>query len=120
MLVVGGSVLPWGRSGERDRSGFDLARLARRLDVLDGAVAGAARAWVLAPLVLAGVLVATGAGLRWLAVLLAGVLAATGSFLVLAVHRSPLTPRWGLSVTLAGVVAVVLGAVVGSVRSAGR
>lgn len=111
VAVVAGSALPWGRSGRADRSGFELVRLARRLDVLDGAVAGVARLWLLAPLVLAVVLAATVlAPTRRRAVgaiALGTVLAGAGLLLVVVVHRSPLVPRFGLHVTTAGAVTVL-------------
>lgn len=111
-LVVGGAALPWGGSGRNDRSGYELARLARRLDVLDGVPAGAARLWGLAPFVLALAVVAAGARRSGVAVALALALAAGGGALVLAVHRSPLLPRWGLHVTTVGAALVVLSALV--------
>ena len=109
LAVVVGSALPWGGSGRVDRSGFDLARLARRLDVLDGLAAGAARLWVLAPFAVAVVVVATGARRAGLAVALGTVLAIGGAALVVAVHRSPLLPRFGLHVTAAGAAIVAVG-----------
>jgi hypothetical protein len=110
-LVVAGSALPWGGSGRVDRSGFELAGLADRLDLVSGVAAGLARAWVLAPLVLAAVVVATAARRPAVAAGLATALAAAGTALATTVLGSPLAPRPGLAVTLLGAVVVVAGAI---------
>lgn len=120
MLVVLGSVLPWGRSGRVDRSGFDLVRLARRFDVLDGAAAGVARLWLVAPVALAVVVVATGARRAGVAVALGTALAVGGLILVVAVHRSPLAPRPGLHVTTAGAAVVLASALWSTARRLAR
>lgn len=107
--MVAGSAIPWGGSGRVDRSGFELAALAGRLDLLDGPLATVARVWVLAPLVLALAVVLRPARTA-LATVLATALAAAGGTLALVVLRSPLDPRPGLAVTLAGTALVALGA----------
>jgi hypothetical protein len=108
-LVVGGAALPWAASGRVDRSGFALAGLSGRLDLLSGPAADLARAWVLAPLVLALVVVAAAARRPVVAAVLASILAVAGTTLAVAVLRSPLTPRPGLAVTLTGAAVVVAG-----------
>jgi len=102
LIVLIGAALPWGRSGTADRSSFELVRLARRLDVLDGGAATAAKLWLAMPLVVAAVAVAGAAGHRRLALTLGTATAAAGVGLAAATYRSPLLPRFGLPVTMAG------------------
>jgi hypothetical protein len=109
LIVLTGAFLPWGRSGSIDRSSFELVRLARRLDVLDGAAATGARLWLAAPLLVAAVVVAALAGRGTLAVGLGTLVAAAGVGLAIAVHQSPLVPRPGLHVTMGGAAVTAAG-----------
>lgn len=108
--------LPWGRSGQRWRSSYEVVDVAGRAAVLPSGVAGLAPLWYLVP-ALAGALVLA-AGLRrprlaGAAATTLGGLVGTGSFLV---GRSPLDTAavvpaamlLGVATTLCG--AVVLGA----------
>lgn len=101
--------LPWGASGRAERSSYALVGIADRLGVLDGAVAGLARAWYLAPVVAAGVWTAAASGRHVLARSLAGMLAAGGVVLAVAVRRSPLLSRPGPCVTIAAAAVVGVG-----------
>jgi hypothetical protein len=112
LIVLIGAALPWGRSGQADRSSFELVRLARRLDVLDGGAATAAKLWLAMPLVVAVVVVAAGTGRRGLAVVVGTVLAVFAVGLVAATYRSPLLPRYGLPVTMAGAGALAIAGMV--------
>jgi hypothetical protein len=57
------AVLPWVRSGERDRNSFELLRSADRLDLLDGVVQRAAQiTWLLLPVAVGIVIVALAIG----------------------------------------------------------
>jgi hypothetical protein len=109
-LVVAGSALPWGGTGRVDRSGFELAGVAGRLDLVSGAAAALAGAWALAPLVLAVVVVAAVARRPAVAAGLAIALAAAGTALATLVLRSPLAARPGVAVTIVGAGVVVIGA----------
>lgn len=102
LIVLLGTALPWARSGEVDRSGFDLARLARRLDVLDGPAAAAVAALLLLPVASAAVAVAGARGQRRIAASLGTVFTVLAVVLAVAVLRSPLQPRIGLHVTMVG------------------
>ena len=102
LIVVGGGLLPWGGSGRVDRSSFEIVRVASRNDLLPDGLAGPAKVWLLAPVALAVVLVGAGYRRRRLVVGLGTVLAAVGVVLVVSVWRSPMQPRFGLSVSLAG------------------
>lgn len=102
VLVLAGAALPWGGSGEVDRSSFELVRFARRLDVLDGVAATLAIAWLSLPLVAALVLVAGWSGRRRWALAAASVVGLAGLGLAWAVHRSPLLDRVGTRVTMVG------------------
>jgi hypothetical protein len=108
LIVLVGAILPWGRSGEVDRSSFELVRLARRLDVLDGGAAAVARVWLVAPLVVAVVVAAGVTGRRALAVVTGTALVVVAVALVAATYRSPLLPRYGLHVTMVGAGALVI------------
>jgi hypothetical protein len=102
LVVVGGGLLPWGGSGRVDRSSYEIVRIAGRNDLLPDAVAGPAKIWLLAPLLLAVVLVAAAYRRRGLVVGVGTALAVLGVALVVAVWRSPMQPRIGLAATLAG------------------
>jgi hypothetical protein len=117
LIVLIGAALPWGRSGEEDRSSFELIQVARRLDVLEGPAATIAWTWLVLPLLVAGIAVAGTHGRRRLALGVGTGVAVAAVLLVVAVHRSPLLPRYGLHVTLAGVVVLAVagvGAITGS------
>lgn len=109
LIVLIGAVLPWGRSGQTDRSSFELVRLARRLDVLDGALASVARLWLATPLLVAVVVVTAWAGRRAVALTLGTIVAAAGVGLAIAVQQSPLVPRPGLHVTIGGAAVTAVG-----------
>lgn len=110
LCVAAAGFLPWGASGRRERSSYELIGVLDRLEVLDGAAAAGARAWYLAPLVAGATLLAAGLGRVALTRVLAAAVAAGGAALALATKRSPLLDRAGTSVTLvaAGVVGVGL------------
>ena len=95
-----GTLLPWLRSGERDRSSYQLAGVVSRL--LDGPTATVARVWLVFPLVasatIGALLLRSGRG-----PLLAGAaVAAVGALFALLVSRAPLPGLVGLWVTVAG------------------
>lgn len=102
LIVLLGAALPWGRSGRVDRSSFELVRLARRLDVLEGATATLAKLWLTAPMAVAAVTVAALSGRRRLAFTLGTVVVVAAVALAIVVHRSPVLPRYGLYVTMGG------------------
>ena len=108
LIVLVGATLPWGRSGEVDRSSFELVRLARRLDVLEGGAAAVARVWLAAPLVVAIVVAAGMTGRRGVAVAAGTALVGVAVALVAVTYRSPLLPRYGLHVTMVGAGALVI------------
>lgn len=110
LFVAAAGFLPWGASGRRSRTSYELVAVLDRLEVLDGAGAAAAKAWYLAPLLAGATLLAAAARRPALARSLAGVVAAGGATLAVLTRRSPLLDRPGTSVTLlaAGVVGVGL------------
>jgi hypothetical protein len=116
LLVTVGGALPWAGSGRRDRSSYELVQFADRNDLLPGAVAGAARVWLLAPLALGVVLAALAFGRGRVALGVGVVLAAAVVLLAVAVLQSPLEPRYGIAVSLLGAVLVAAAAI----RQAGR
>jgi hypothetical protein len=110
LVVVMAAFLPWGRSGEADRSSFELVQAADRLGVLTGRTRHLAVAWYLLPALVA---------LLWIAATLrrpvavaalglaAGGLAVAGAAVVLA---SPLKIGPGVPIAGAAGVAAVAGA----------
>jgi hypothetical protein len=99
-ICVVGTLLPWLRSGERERSSYQLAGVASRL--LDGPTATVARAWLVFPLVASatiGALLVRGGRSSLLA---AAVVAAVGAVFALLVARAPLPALAGLWVTVVG------------------
>ena len=108
LFVAFAGFLPWGASGRRSRSSYELIAVLDRLEVLDGAGAVAAKAWYLAPLLAGATVLAAAFDRRALAHGLAALVAAGGATLAVLTRRSPLLDRFGTSVTLvaAGVVGV--------------
>lgn len=113
---------PWGSSGDRARSSYEIVDVAERAGVLPGSWAAVASAWYLVPVACGLVLIAIALGTVRLAAFGGGTL---GAFVVaggVLVVRSPL----GLEVgAVAGIVAggcTVLAAVVAAAaaHSAGR
>jgi hypothetical protein len=116
-VCVVGTLLPWLRSGERDRSSYQLAGVASRL--LDGPTATVARVWLVFPLVASatiGVLFMRGGRGSLLAA--AGV-AAVGALFALLVSRAPLPGLAGLWVTVVGAGCAVLSPAVAPRRGVG-
>lgn len=112
--------LPWGRSGRRDRSSYELVAVADRLDVVSGTAATAARLWYAAPAAAAVVWLAAVTGRRGVALAVGGVLAAAGIALAVAVRRSPLVARPGVPVTLVSAGVVGIGVVLALVEGRRR
>lgn len=117
LIVLLGAALPWGRSGRVDRSSFELVRLARRLDVLEGVMATVAKLWLTAPMVVAALTVAAISGQRRLALTLGAVVVAAAVALAIALHRSPLLPRYGVYVTMVGAGVLVIAVALSVVHS---
>jgi hypothetical protein len=118
LIVLLGSALPWGGSGREDRSSFELVQVADRLDVLEGAAAVVARAWLLLPFAVAVIAIAGVTGRRRLAAVLGTVVAVLAVGLALAVLRSPLLARVGVPVTMVGAALLAL-AGVGAIAGVG-
>lgn len=116
LIVVSGAVLPWGGVGDVDRSSFEIVRVAGRNDLLPDGVAAPARLWLLAPVALTAVLVAIAYDRRRFAVAVGTALALAAVVLALAVWASPMAPRHGVLVSIAGAVLVAADAI----RQAGR
>lgn len=116
LIVLIGAALPWGGSGRVDRSSFEIVRVAGRNDLLPEGLAGPAKIWLLAPAAVAAVVVAAAYGRRILAVGVGTVLAALGALLAVSVWRSPMQPRFGLAVSLAGALLVAIDAIGHAVR----
>lgn len=108
VLLLVGAAMPWGGSGEVDRSSFELVRYARRLDVLEGLAATLAVVWLTLPLVAALVVVAGWSGRRRWALASTTVAMLMGVLLALAVLASPLLARAGLRVTMVAAGALVV------------
>jgi hypothetical protein len=114
VVVLIGAVLPWGRSGTADRSSFELVRVARRLEVLDGAAATVAVLWLALPVVTAVVAIAGASGRRGLAAALGATAAVSTVALAIAVLRSPLIARPGIAVSCVGAGLLLVALAVGA------
>jgi hypothetical protein len=119
LSVVVSAFLPWVRSGRVDRSSFALVAVVDRLGVLDGSAATAARGWYAVPALGGVVLLAAATRRDRLAVAVGTLVALAGVGFAVAVHRSPLTPRPGASVTIGGAAVVGAGLVIGLVAGRG-
>ena len=116
LAVAGFGFLPWGASGRRERSSYELVGVVDRLGVLDGAAAAAVTAWYLAPVLAVVVWLAAATGRHAAARGVAAVLAAGGAVLAVAVRRSPLLDRPGTCATIAAAGVVGLGLVLALVE----
>lgn len=110
-LVVGGSFLPWVRSGRRQRDSYSMLRVADHLGVLPhGWPTVAARGWFLMPLLAAGAGLALAldrSATSSVCALMVGVAAVVA---VVLASRGPLPLRYGVAVSALGaLVAVVTG-----------
>jgi hypothetical protein len=116
VAIVGEAVagfLPWLRTGERERSAYELVDAARSLDVLDSAVVrGLAMAWFLVPLAAALCCLAMLLHARRVAALLAIGTGLLGAGFSLRVELAPLPALSGAHLTLiTSLVVVVAGTV---------
>ena len=101
LIVLIGAAPPWGAAGRPIApASSSSAWPAGSTCSMVGATA--AKLWLAMPLVVAVVVVAAGTGRRGLAVVVGTVLAVFAVGLVAATYRSPLLPRYGLPVTMAG------------------
>ena len=116
LAVAASGFLPWGASGRRERSSYELVGVVDRLDVLDGTAAAAVTAWYLAPVLAAVVWLTAATGRHGVARAVAAVLAAGGAALAVAVRRSPLLDRPGTYATIAAAGVVGLGLVLAFVE----
>ena len=98
--------LPWAASGRRHRSSYALARVARELGLHAG-VSRLSPAWLFAPVLASGVVLAFALGYRRLAASGALVVGATGLVVAIAVRTSRLRPLPGTNVGLAAAVIAV-------------
>jgi hypothetical protein len=112
VAIVGEAVagfLPWLRTGERERSAFELVDAARNLEVLDSAVVrGLAMAWFLVPLAAALCCLALLLHARRAAALLAIGTGLLGAGFALRVELTPLPALSGAHLTLIASLAVVV------------
>jgi hypothetical protein len=101
--------LPWLRTGERERSGYELIDAARSLDVLDSAVVRTlALAWFLVPLAAALCCLAVLLHARRAAAVLAIGTGLLGAGFSLRVELVPLPALSGAHLTLIAALAVVV------------
>lgn len=93
--VVAAAFLPWGRSGQRSRSSFELVDVAERAGLLPSPWAGLAPIWYLVPALVGLAVIALAVGRPTMSAVLGGVIGVmsiTGSTLL---FRSPLIPEIG-------------------------
>jgi hypothetical protein len=110
-IVVAASFMSWIRTGTRRRSSFELVAVVRRLGVIDNpVVAGAARGWVLIPLLAATALLLTALGRPRLAAVLALCVAGSAIALAQAVNSAPVRAEGGVGAGLVGAMMTIAGA----------
>lgn len=106
VAAAGAAFGPWVRTGRVTRSGFELARSAERLDVVDGTLAPLLLAiWFCVPLLAAVSFTAAAFRHRRMASVSAAVAALFVLKVAVVVMRSPLETEWGVNL---GVVAGAL------------
>lgn len=112
VAIVGEAVagfLPWLRTGERERSAYELVDAARSLDVLDSAVVRAlAVAWFLVPLAAMLCCLALLLHARRVAALLAIGTGLLGAGFALRLELAPLPSLFGARLTLIAALVVVV------------
>ena len=111
VATLGTALLPWHQSGAVDRNGFELARAAGRLDLLETAAARAVVwAWFAVPALVAGVwLAATLRQLGWV-VALAGTVGAVAILAATVVLAAPIPVEVGPVAALAAGAVTLVGA----------
>jgi hypothetical protein len=108
-ICVLGTLLPWLRSGERERSSYQLAGLGARL--LGGPASTLAHAWLVFPLVAAGAIVALMFAPGRLTIAVAAVVTSTAALFAILVARVPIPGLVGLWITCLGTLIVLGGSV---------
>ena len=108
-IALLGSFLPWLRTGERERTSYDLSGLARRLEVATGPLERAAvTAWPAVPFVLLCAVVLLvmrcSTGARVFGLVVAGYVLAVPAIVL----GSPLEVRFGAVVTVVGASVLVV------------
>jgi len=112
VVVLTGSLMPWLRSGSRDRNSFQLYSVLRHLDAADDLLSRVVlRAWPLLPLALAVTAVLAWAGWRRASAVIALVAASEVVIACAAARRSALTSRPGIGVSFVGASLLIVGAV---------
>jgi hypothetical protein len=105
-----GTFLPWVRSGQRRRSSYGLLSLIDRLGFAPGGVAaGAIKAWVVVPILVAATIAALVAGRPAIAGMAAVLTGAYVAALALAVSSAPLPIESGVPIAAVGGCAALLG-----------
>jgi len=116
LLVIGGSAMPWLRTGQRRRSSYELFGIVDRLGFAPGGFVGLAiRMWPLVPLLAVTAAVCAWFAPRWslLPALVAALYAGGVGFAVANVDAVQVVGvESGPSITTAGALLVVLGAAV--------
>ena len=113
LIATATTFLPWGRSGSRSRSSYDIVDVAGRADVLPTSMASLAPAWFLIPVLCGLVLLAVAARRVRLAAAGAATLGALVTAGGVLVARSPLVTEPGAIIgSVAGGSTVLAGAVV--------
>jgi hypothetical protein len=109
-VVAVAGFLPWARSGSRQRSSFDLARLADRLDLVDGRWTSILLAlWAMIPLLAALTLLAAVFERPRPVLASAGLASALGVTGVALAARTPLPLSAGVWVALGGAAVGLVG-----------
>ena len=109
-MVAGAGFLPWVRTGERERTAFELIDAARTLHFLDsGVLRLLAAAFYFVPLAAALGWVAELSQQPRLARALAGLTALFGSLVALGVETAAVPALAGVRATLVAAVAVIVG-----------
>lgn len=110
-LSLVGSFLPWMRTGERSRSSYELADVARRLNILSGSFErGIVRVWPFVPMV---TVLAVAALVLWFGFLSRAVAVVVALFVLgvaLLVTNAPVDSLGGTQVTAVGAVLVIMAA----------
>lgn len=109
--IVGGALLPWVATGERQRNSFEIVRAGHALGVLDGRLEElAGQAWYLLPLVGALTVCGLAAGFRRAAAGLGAVAGLAAMVMALVVRATSLPTRPGIGVTMGAAALAISGA----------
>ena len=117
LLVALASFLPWGQSGQSERTSYELVAVAHRLELLPAGVAGGRVLWYCVPALVAASFLTWVLEKRVVATTLSALVGLLAAVAALLIARSPVTVRSGAVLAGGAGVAAIIG---GALRLVGK